>query len=199
MTTAVRHSAVGVDIGCGLIAQRTNLRAEDLPDDLGGVRAAIEAAIPHGRTDNGGANDRGAWGSMPDDVAEVAAGLRDGLEAVRASAGSRLATWWSDERAFRHLGTLGTGNHFCEVCLDEDGAVWLMLHSGSRGIGNAIGTTFIDRAKKVAERYFIPLPDSDLAYFPEGTRDFDEYVGAVGSAQAAGGRNRTCDFAGKRA
>jgi len=187
---AVVPAAVGVDIGCGMIAQRTSLRAADLPDDLGPMRAAIEAAVPHGRTDNGQANDRGAWSELPRDVEDVAAGLKDGLEAVRATSGDRLASWWTNERAFRHLGTLGTGNHFIEVCLDEADAVWIMLHSGSRGIGNAIGTTFIERAKKLAERYFISLPDPDLAYFPEGTQDFNEYVAAVGWAQGFASANR---------
>ncbi len=182
---AVVPAAVGVDIGCGMIAQRTNLRAEDLPDDLRRVRTAIEAAIPHGRTDNGGPNDRGAWREIPRVVEAIAQQTRLGsnLARVRELAGDRLATWWTDERVFRHLGTLGTGNHFSEVCIDESGDVWVMLHSGSRGIGNAIGTTFIERAKKAAQQYFIPLPDPDLAYFPEGTPDFDAYFEAVGWAQ----------------
>src|SRR4029079_5415571 len=89
----------------------------------------------------------------------------------------------SAERAVKHVGTLGTGNHFIEVCLDEDQAVWVMLHSGSRGIGNKIGTYFIERAKKDMERWFINLPDVDLAYIPEGSTLFGDYVEALQWAQ----------------
>jgi len=83
----------------------------------------------------------------------------------------------------KHLGTLGTGNHFVEICLDENDDVWVMLHSGSRGVGNAIGTHFIEKAKKDMERYFIHLPDKDLAYIPEGSENFGQYISAVSWAQ----------------
>jgi len=187
---AVVPAAVGVDIGCGMIAQRTTLRAEDLPDDLHAVRVAIEAAVPHGRTDHGGRNDRGSWHDLPEHVAGVAASFADGLARVRSHAGKQFAARWTDERVFRHLGTLGGGNHFVELCLDERGDVWVMLHSGSRGVGNAIGTTFIERARKLAEQYFIELPDPHLAYLPEHTPDFDAYVEAVGWAQEFAKANR---------
>src|ERR1700761_5580767 len=104
---AVVPAAVGVDIGCGMIEQRTTLGGEDLPDDLRGVRAAIEAAIPHGRTDNGGRNDRGAWGELPQRVVDAAAPFAQGLERVRELGGQKLAAYWTDDRVFRHLGTLG--------------------------------------------------------------------------------------------
>jgi tRNA-splicing ligase RtcB len=184
-TGAIIPAAVGVDIGCGMVAQRTSLRAEDLPDSLAAIRSAIEAAVPHGRTDNGGPNDRGAWGEVPGDslhywnpqgelgtLAHRYAGLTERYPAIGK---------WGDPT--RHLGTLGTGNHFIELCLDEDDTVWIMLHSGSRGVGNRIGRHFIALAKKEMERWFIHLPDRDLSYLSEGSEHFDGYVEAVSWAQ----------------
>ncbi len=182
---AVIPAAVGVDIGCGMMAHRTSLKAEDLPENLKAVRTAIEAAIPHGRTDNGGPNDRGAWRDVPD--------------SHRAAWGSLEARFKliTDEHpkilrgsSFNHLGTLGTGNHFIEVCLDADGRVWFMLHSGSRGVGNRIGTYFIELAKNDARKWFLNLPDQDLAYFPEGSEHFEQYLEAVGWAQDFAETNR---------
>jgi len=182
---AIIPAAVGVDIGCGMMALKTDLAARDLPDDLHAVRTAIERAVPHGRTDNGGRNDRGAWAEPPDAVAEAWAPLAPRLEAlVEKHPAIRKANH------VNHLATLGTGNHFIEVCLDEDEAVWLMLHSGSRGVGNKIGSYFIDLAKEDMRRHFINLPDADLAYLPEGTKHFDDYVAAVGWAQEYAMTNR---------
>lgn len=178
---AVIPAAVGVDLGCGMMATRTNLRAEELPDNLAAVRSAIEAAVPHGRTDNGGANDRGAWGDVPDTIAQAWVGpemLSERFDRL-CEKHPKLAR----SNHARHLGTLGTGNHFIEVCLDEAGAVWMMLHSGSRGVGGRIGSYFIDLAKREMERWFIRLPDRDLAYLPEGSRYFDDYIEAVSWAQ----------------
>ncbi|RKH35340.1 RtcB family protein [Corallococcus praedator] len=182
---AVVPAAVGVDIGCGMIAVRTTLRAEQLPDSLRGVRSAIEAAVPHGRTDNGGRNDRGAWKDAPATHTAAWASLVTGYEQIVAKhkhigRGPQLG----------HLGTLGTGNHFIELCLDESDGVWLMLHSGSRGVGNRIGSYFIELAKKDMSRYHIHLPDADLAYLPEGTEHFDDYVFAVSWAQDFAAMNR---------
>ena len=184
---AIIPAAVGVDLGCGMMAMRTSLTAEDLPDNLAGLRTAIEQRIPHGRTDNGGDNDRGAWHSAPKAHAEAFKGLNDELVKIvdkhpKISQASR--------RASHHLGTLGTGNHFVEVCLDEAGRVWIMLHSGSRGIGNRIGSYFIERAKHEMRRWFINLPDEDLAYLPEGSELFDDYMGAVSWAQRFARSNR---------
>ncbi|HJQ57785.1 MAG TPA: RtcB family protein [Vineibacter sp.] len=184
---AIVPAAVGVDIGCGMCAVRTNLRAPDLPDNLAGVRSAIEAAVPHGRTDNGGANDRGAWGEPPPGVVTATAEAAKALEPI-TTAQPKLAR--GADRVVRHAGTLGTGNHFIEVCLDTDGAVWVMLHSGSRGIGNSIGQHFIELAKAEMRRWFINLPDADLAYLPEGTVYFDQYVAAVSWAQDFARLNR---------
>lgn len=189
---AVVPAAVGVDIGCGMIAARLSLNANDLPDNLSTLRAKIEAAIPHGRTDNGGTNDRGAWSEAPANVLwhfgeNGGNSLNDRLRAiVEKHAGLERAA----KRATRHLGTLGTGNHFIEVCLDEANQVWIMLHSGSRGIGNAIGTYFIMKAKQQMERYFITLPDKDLAYLPDGTEEFKDYIRAVEWAQDFAKMNR---------
>ncbi|WNG28596.1 RtcB family protein [Cystobacter fuscus] len=182
---AVIPAAVGVDIGCGMIAVRTTLRAEQLPDSLGGVRSAIERAVPHGRTDNGGRNDRGTWKDAPAAHREAWGRLKPGYDAIlekhpRLGRGPDLG----------HLGTLGTGNHFIEVCLDEADHVWVMLHSGSRGVGNRIGSHFIELAKEDMRRFFIQLPEADLAYLPEGTEHFEDYLRAVGWAQEYAATNR---------
>jgi tRNA-splicing ligase RtcB len=183
---AIIPAAVGVDIGCGMVAAQTTLTANDLPDNLHAVRDAIEQAVPHGRTNNGGPGDRGAWGDVPEDVADDwEATLQPGYDRIVAkhpklNRGSHV----------QHLGTLGTGNHFIEVCLDTEDHVWVMLHSGSRGVGNRIGSYFIELAKKDMEQYYITLPDRDLAYFPEGTNHFDDYVEAVGWAQRYARVNR---------
>lgn len=175
---AVIPAAVGVDIGCGMMAARTSLLAIDLPDNLEGVRAAIERAVPHGRKVGRGKRDTGAWGDPPAEIVEAWATLVERFEQIVAKY-PRLA----QSNNLTHLGTLGTGNHFIEVCLDTEQRVWIMLHSGSRGVGNAIGTFFIELAKKDMRKWFINLPDEDLAYFPEGTDHFSDYVEAVEWAQ----------------
>jgi tRNA-splicing ligase RtcB len=185
---AIVPAAVGVDIGCGMMAVRTSLTASDLPDNLSGLRSAIECAVPHGRTDNGGSNDRGAWGAAPDLVVNQ---FHDALSAGLGQLSSgvpRLER--AAVRAHRHLGTLGTGNHFIEICLDEEQRVWIMLHSGSRGIGNAIGSHFIELAKKDMQRWFINLPDADLAYIPVGSELFQRYWFALSWAQEYAKLNR---------
>ena len=157
---AIIPAAVGVDIGCGMMAVQTDLTAGDLPDNLKGIRTAIEKAVPHGRTNHGGRGDRGAWGEIPARNLEVWGTLKPRYDAILAKH-SKL----DRGNHANHLGTLGTGNHFIEVCLDEAGVVWLMLHSGSRGVGNRMGSYFIEIARKDMERMFIQLPDRDLAYF----------------------------------
>jgi len=183
---AIVPAAVGVDIGCGMMAVRTSITAEQLPDNLFGIRSAIEAAVPHGRTDNGGVNDMGAWQVDPPAVAtERWAELEPGYAAI-VERDPKAA----HPRGLGHLGTLGTGNHFIELCLDETGQVWVMLHSGSRGVGNRFGSYFIERAKADMRRWFINLPDADLAYFPEGSDGFIGYVRAVSWAQRYARANR---------
>jgi len=184
---AIIPAAVGVDIGCGMSAQRTTLTAADLPDNLFGLRTEIEKRIPHGRTDNGGPGDRGAWGDVPPSHAAEFARLSAGLAEIVAKhpkLGQQAA------RAQHHLGTLGTGNHFVEVCLDEDDRVWIMLHSGSRGIGNRIGSYFIEKAKEDMRRWFIDLPDQDLAYIPQGSELYGDYMKALAWAQGFARLNR---------
>lgn len=189
---AIIPAAVGVDIGCGMMAVKTNITAKQLPDNLFGIRTDIEAAVPHGRTANGGPGDRGAWGNPPP-VVEMAftsssgTSLKTGLDQI---IDKHPKIKQAGERAANHLGTLGTGNHFVEICLDEHDAVWIMLHSGSRGIGNRIGSYFIEIAKQEMERFFISLPDKDLSYLPEGTDHFNDYVAAVGWAQGFAMANR---------
>jgi tRNA-splicing ligase RtcB len=182
---AVIPAAVGVDIGCGMMAARTSLMAHDLPDSLEGVRAAIERAVPHGRSVGRGTRDTGSWGSPPPAIVETWATL-----AVRFDRICEKFTRLKNTNHLVHLGTLGTGNHFIELCLDQEARVWVMLHSGSRGVGNAIGTFFIELAKKDMRKWHINLPDENLAYFPEGTDHFDDYVEAVGWAQDFAALNR---------
>jgi tRNA-splicing ligase RtcB len=181
---AIIPAAVGVDIGCGMMAVRTSLTASDLPDNLHGVRTAIEERVPHGRTDNGGENDRGAWG---DTLPETAIDPWPELAKITEK---HPKLGQAEKRAPRHLGTLGTGNHFIEICLDEEQRVWVMLHSGSRGIGNRIGSYFIELAKQDMRKWFINLPDEDLAYFPQGTDHFNDYFKAVSWAQRFARLNR---------
>ncbi len=182
---AVIPAAVGVDIGCGMMAARTSLVASDLPDNLAGIRSAIEAAVPHGRTSGRGGRDKGAWGEPPRAVVDAWASLATRFGNIVAKH-PRLR----NTNNLMHLGTLGTGNHFIELCLDEEQRVWVMLHSGSRGVGNAIGTFFIELAKQDMRKWHINLPDQDLAYFPEGTDHFDDYVEAVEWAQDFAKLNR---------
>lgn len=187
---AIIPAAVGVDIGCGMMACKTTLRAEDLPDNLGPLRTEIEKAVPHGSAPktyrrNGSVREVGAW-TNPPSAADAAWGqLVDEFESICLDY-PRL----KNTNNHRHMGTLGGGNHFVEVCLDESGGVWIMLHSGSRGVGNAIGTHFIELAKKDAELHQRNLPDKDLAYLEEGSQYFGDYVRGVGWAQKFARLNR---------
>ncbi|MDF2445358.1 MAG: rtcB [Moraxellaceae bacterium] len=182
---AIIPAAVGVDIGCGMIAALTSLTAKDLPDNLQGLRAAIERAVPHGRSVGRGKRDEGSWSNPPAEALAAWSTLADGFRAITEKH-PRL----KNTNNVQHLGTLGTGNHFIEICLDEADRVWFMLHSGSRGVGNAIGTHFIELAKADMRRHFINLPDQDLAYLPEGTQHFEDYWQAVDWAQRFAMKNR---------
>lgn len=183
---AIIPAAVGVDIGCGMIAVRTDLSAADLPDHLFGVRTAIEEAVPHGRVMKRGRRDPGAWGQLPERV------VRDWRQTLLPGFKSLCEKHPVLEKTnnIYHLGTLGTGNHFIELCQDETQRIWAMLHSGSRGVGNRIGTYFIELAKEDMRRQNIHLPDRDLAYFREGSRYFEDYVEAVAWAQHYARLNR---------
>ncbi len=183
---AIVPAAVGVDIGCGMAAVRTTLTATDLPDSLHAMRTAIEKAVPHGFTAGRGKRDVGSWHHVPRRSAEAWAPLEDGFKKLIA----RHPKLERNTHPSEQLGTLGGGNHFIEVCLDEEDRVWLMLHSGSRGVGNRIGTFFIERAREDMRAHHINLPDRDLAYLKEGTKGFDEYIFAVEWAQAYAAANR---------
>ena len=177
---AIIPAAVGVDIGCGMMAVRTSMTASDLPDNLNALRTKIEYLIPHGRTNNGMPGDRGAWHDIPPAYEQQ---IWEHMAELKAIVAKHPKIERAANRAPHHAGTLGTGNHFVEVCLDEEQRVWIMLHSGSRGIGNSIGSYFIQAAKKDMERWFINLPDKDLAYIPEGSELFNDYFEAVHWAQ----------------
>jgi len=182
---AIIPGAVGVDIGCGMMAIRLSLRAEDLPDSLGHVRAAIERAVPSGRTNDGQEGDRGAWHDIQTDNAARLKVLEPRAKAIFDKHPRCHNKFWANQ-----LGSLGTGNHFIELCLDEEGRVWVMLHSGSRGLGNTIAKYFIALAKKEMERWFISLPDKDLSYLVEGSLYFNDYIEAMEFAQDYATENR---------
>ena len=180
-TGAIVPSMCGVDIGCGMNAVRLSLMAEDLPESLAAIRHDIEQAIPLGK-----------GGAVTYDQNTIL---------ISHEMDIRLSRIWNRNPGFidreslykkplSQLGSLGSGNHFIELCLDENKNVWIMLHSGSRGIGNMIGSYFIEKAKKTMERYYINLPDVDLSYFPEHTEDFSDYIEAVSWAQAYARENR---------
>ncbi len=175
---AIIPAAVGVDIGCGMNAVRLSLTASDLPDNLRAVRSAIEAAVPVGFSQHDSSKVRGSQ------HARTARVLDQRLDAIakKHPALMKMQKRFSETWVCQ-LGTLGGGNHFIELCLDESQQVWVMLHSGSRGIGNVMGRYFIDAARKDMRRHRQNLPDADLAYFSEGSAWFDDYVEAVDWAQ----------------
>jgi tRNA-splicing ligase RtcB len=183
---AIIPAAVGVDIGCGMMAVETSLTASLLPDNLKSLRSAIEKAVPHGRTENGRKGDRGSWHRVPASTSEAWKTLSPEY-ATLVDKHPKLG----QGNDVNQLGTLGTGNHFIEVCLDERDKVWFMLHSGSRGVGNRIGSFFIELAKRDMQRHAKDLPDRDLSYLREGTEHFDDYVMAVDWAQRYAMTNRT--------
>lgn len=182
---AIIPAAVGVDIGCGMMAVQTTLNARDLPDSLRTIRSTIEQSVPHGRTNNGQKNDRGAWWNIPQHHMSEWGRLKPTYVEILAKH-PKL----NRGNDVNHLGTLGTGNHFIEVCLDAQESVWFMLHSGSRGVGNRIGTYFIELAKRDMRKWMRNLPDVNLSYLKEGTDSFDDYVQAVQWAQDFAMTNR---------
>lgn len=174
--SAVIPAAVGVDIGCGMVAVRTSLRSHELPDSLAKLRAAIEDVVPTGNAGHKEHRNRvpvDFWKTVP---AELIGKL---------GAYNRLF-----EKILLQMGSLGSGNHFIEICTDESDFVWVMVHSGSRGIGNMIGQYYIDKAKERMAQYHIKLDDKDLSYLPEGDPLFADYVQAVKWAQDYAFENR---------
>jgi tRNA-splicing ligase RtcB len=175
---AIIPAAVGVDIGCGMCALRTTLEARQLPDSLAPLRSAIEAAVPVGQASHK---------ALPRPVERLwYTRLKRRYEAIEA----RHPAFAPKSSAAFQIGTLGGGNHFIELCLDEAERVWLMLHSGSRNIGNRIGGYFIARAREEMARRLVRLPDRDLAWLSEGSALFADYVAAVGWAQDYARANR---------
>jgi tRNA-splicing ligase RtcB len=171
---AIIPAAVGVDIGCGMNAVRLSVGANRLPDDLGVLRSAIEAEVPVGfaqhKTESANALSLQRLGRGLERIVA-------GHPKITSRQKNPHQTW------MRQLGTLGGGNHFIELCLDHNDDLWVMLHSGSRGIGNVIGRYFIELAKRDMHRHISRLPDRDLAYFTEGAEHFRDYVEAVNWAQ----------------
>jgi tRNA-splicing ligase RtcB len=178
---AIIPAAVGVDIGCGMVAARLSLSANDLDEkSLKRVFDQISRDVPVGRAQHS------------DERVLIAAALpfESTLKALTDRHPQLLKSFGKLSKWTNQMGTLGGGNHFIEVCLDEENRVWVMLHSGSRGVGNAIADYFIQLARKDMERWMIQLPDRDLAYFPEGSEHFDDYVHAVHWAQEYAMQNR---------
>lgn len=182
---AIIPAAVGVDIGCGMIAQETSLRAIDLPDSLALIRSDIERAVPHGFVSTPGRSKNGSWMVAPNSAITRYSTLADRYDKILEK-----HPLINQNNPLKQMGTLGGGNHFIELCLDERDHVWVMLHSGSRGAGNKIGTYFIDKAKEEIARQYIHLPDKDLAYLVEGSELFDDYCEAVSWAQDYAMMNR---------
>lgn len=179
---AIIPAAVGVDIGCGMNAVRLSLTASQLPDTLRPLRAAIEDAVPVGFA---------MHSEKPGVPASTIRALDGGLDRIVGKHPGILKMQKRVEHIWaQQLGTLGGGNHFIELCLDENQSVWVMLHSGSRGIGNIIGRYFIDLARKDMGKHLSHLPDRDLAYLQAGAEHFDDYVMAVQWAQDYAMTNR---------
>lgn len=178
---AIIPAAVGVDIGCGMNAIRLNLKASQLPDNLAPLRHAIERKVPVGFELHKQIKAKASSVIPLEKRLQPIIKKHPGLVRMLRKFD---ATWQ------KQLGTLGGGNHFIELCLDENQDVWIMLHSGSRGLGNVIGTYFIELAKKEEQHRFGHVPDKDLSYFAEGSNSFDDYVEAVEWAQEYAFENR---------
>ena len=179
---AIIPAAVGVDLGCGMVAARLSLTANELDEKaLQKVFDQISRDVPVGRDQH---RDERV-------LVEAAKPFEPGLKSLTDRHPELLKAFGKFSKWTNQMGTLGGGNHFIEVCLDETNQVWVMLHSGSRGIGNAIASYFIALARKDMECWMIQLPDRDLAYFPEGSEHFADYVEAVHWAQDYAMQNRT--------
>ena len=175
---AIIPAAVGVDIGCGMTAVQTNYNKSDLPEDLTPLRESIESRVPRSA---GGYNSKVKWGAE-EKVAAVTDLMRDDRQSGLIEN--------LDRRWPLQMGTLGSGNHFIEVVLDEADSVWAFLHSGSRGVGNKLARHHIKAAKKLTEKKGVDLPNRDLAYLEQGTDEFDAYIEDLMWAQAFAHHNR---------
>jgi len=179
---AIIPASVSVDIGCGVVAYQTTLTSKDISDNGKDLFEAISKAVPHGGAQS---TNVGNWDSIPDIVAKASAEMDDDLRRMIDKNGKI-----SSKNVYCQLGTLGSGNHFIELAHDESDHIWIMIHSGSRGIGNKIGSYFIEVAKKEMERLDRRLPDKNLAWLDEGTDHFNDYVEAVSWAQNYALKNR---------
>jgi tRNA-splicing ligase RtcB len=193
---AIIPSATGVDIGCGMMGVRLDLKRSELEGQEQAVYEAIKMAVPTGRSDNGGNKDVGSWYGFPH-VTRLPTIVHAGWDALVEDYTEIIANDPAlvKGRTKTHLGTLGTGNHFIELAEDEHGMVWVVIHSGSRGIGNKIGTHFIKLAKDLNKKWFIDLPDPNLAYLPSGTAEFNRYWRALQWAQRYAKMNRAAMMA----
>jgi tRNA-splicing ligase RtcB len=184
---AIIPAAVGVDIGCGMVAVRTTLTAKELPHSLAKIRSRIERDVPVGF-------DAHPRPFLETEAGDRAAALRARMQVLheryRTLDAVRDLGRMDAARVWNQLGTLGGGNHFIEICLDELDRVWVMLHSGSRNIGNRIGEAAIATARRLAERDDVHLPDRDLAWLSEGSVEFDRYVNGLRWAQDYAALNR---------
>ncbi len=179
--SAIIPAAVGVDIGCGMNAVCLSLKSSQLPDNLKNIREAIERAVPVGSSAHKLVSAR----------TKACQTLAPGVDRLFEKHPVLLKMLRQPQQAWvKQMGTLGSGNHFIELCIDQSDQVWIMLHSGSRGIGNAIGRHFIQLARKDISRHQHHLPDKDLAYFTEGADYFDDYIEAVNWAQEYARINR---------
>ena len=186
---AIIPAAVGVDIGCGMVAQQLpDVSLDMIYENRDKIFDAITEAVPHGRSDNGGLKDKGRWGDfgVPNTTGNAWIKMQPEFDSI-VDKHPKIGKWGAP---LYHLGTLGGGNHFIEVCSDENDGVWVMLHSGSRGVGNRIGSYFIKLAQGECATWHVKLPNKDLAYLPEGTEYHDDYVQAVGWAQEYAATNR---------
>lgn len=163
---ALVPSTVGVDLGCGVIGVATKLTSKDLPDNLEELRLMIEKAIPLGA---GGANQKLSDSSLKR-ISDLLSSYRKS-DIHNDSYFTKHASQWKQQ-----LGSLGSGNHFSEICLDREDKVWVVLHSGSRGIGNRLASSHIKVAQELMDLWHIPLKDRDLAYLPQGTKEFEAYI-----------------------
>lgn len=179
---AIIPSVTGVDLGCGMMAVRTSLTSNQISDNAQDLFDVISKAVPHGGAHG---KETGNWESIPDNVKTAYESLEPHLRTIIGRHGKV-----SSKNAHTQLGTLGGGNHFVEVCIDEEDRIWFMLHSGSRGVGNKIGTYFIELAKQEMERLNRRAPHRDLAYLEEGTEHFNDYIEAVHWAQEYARINR---------
>jgi tRNA-splicing ligase RtcB len=185
--SAVIPSAVGVDIGCGMVAVRTGLKASDLPDSLAMTRAAIEAAVPVGFAYHADRLAVGRDNEAGQELQRRYDGLMGGFHALDLFTG---LGFFDPKRMSQQIGTLGGGNHFIEICLDESQKVWVMLHSGSRNVGKTVGEAAMEAAKRHVASLDVTLKDKDLAWLDDGTEAFEQYTHALSWAQDYARLNR---------